>query len=397
MNALLSSLKILDFATLLPGPAATMILADLGANVLRVESATRPDLLRVLPPYVIKEKRYSYYHAFINRCKKSITLDLKNKESLPIIEKLVKEYDIVVEQFRPGVMKRLGLGYEDLKKINPKIIYCSLTGYGQTGPLKDRAGHDINYLSLAGIMSYSGRKKQVPNTVGIQIADVGGGSYNTVVGILAAVVNRMVTGKGQYIDVSMFDCLFPYQGIASSREFTDEDSITYENDRLNGGSLYDYYETSDGRYISFGGIEPQFFNNFCDVIGLPELKARGIDQTGCVEESKKKVSERIKSQTREYWVKKFEGIDVCLEPVLTFAEAIESEHVKSRELIVEVPGPDGIKVRQPAMPIKFSDYSPDYSQCGCALGEHNVEIMKSIGYTDSQIAEIKSKGVFGPA
>jgi crotonobetainyl-CoA:carnitine CoA-transferase CaiB-like acyl-CoA transferase len=305
MSALLSSIKILDFATLLPGPAATMILADLGADVLMVESATRPDLLRILPPYVIKEKRYSYYHAFINRNKKSITLDLKNKDSLPIIEKLVREYDIIVEQFRPGVMKRLGLSYEDLKKINPKIIYCSLTGFGQTGPLKDRAAHDINYLSLAGIMSYSGRKKHGPNVMGIQLADVGGGSYNTVVGILAAVVNRMATGKGQYIDVSMTDCLFPYQGIASSREFTDEEPITYENERLNGGSLYDFYKTADGKYISFGGIEPQFFNNFCDVTGLEELKARGIDQTGCVEESKKKVAERIKTQTRDYWLEKF--------------------------------------------------------------------------------------------
>ncbi len=397
MDSLLSNLKILDFTTLLPGPFATMMLADMGADVLRIESPTRVDLLRFLPPFLDKEGKYSYGHAYLNRNKKSLALDLKNKDSFSIVEKLIMEYDIVVEQFRPGVMDRLGLSYGKLSSINPKIIYCSLTGYGQTGPSKDKPGHDINYLSAAGVMSYSGRKSTGPILMGVQVADVGGGSYNSIVGILAAVIHRMTTGKGQHIDVSMTDCLFPYQMVAASRVFGGEDHPDYENDRLNGGSLYDFYKTSDGKYVSFGGIEPQFFINFCDILGLDDLKPAGIDQPGNLENAKKKIADVFKTETQDYWVEKFKDIDVCFEPVLTFAEATESDHAKSRELVVEVEGPEGKKVNQLAMPIKFSEFKPEYDDYGHQLGEDTFDVMKSLGYSDTEIDEIKSKGVFGPA
>ncbi len=396
MEKLLSELKILDFTTLLPGPFATMMLADMGADIIRIESPTRVDLLRFMPPFVDDECKYSYGNAYVNRNKKSIAMDLKNKDSFPIIERLIQDYDIIVEQFRPGVMDRLGLSYEKLSSINPKIIYCSLTGFGQTGPLKNKPGHDINYLSVAGAMSYSGRKSSGPNVMGIQVADIGAGSYNTIVGVLAAAIHRMTTGRGQYIDVSMTDGIFPYQVMAASKEFGGLDAIDYESDILNGGSLYDFYKTADDKYVSFGGIEPQFFSNFCDVLGLDDLKQYGIDQGGNLDEAKKRVADIFKTETRDYWVKKFENVDVCFEPVLTFAEAVKSEHAKSRELVIEVEGPGGKPVKQLAMPIKFSGFEPDYSKYGRKLGEDTAEVMKELGYSDAEIQEIKTKGVFGP-
>lgn len=189
----LASLKVLDFSTLLPGPFASLLLADMGAEVLRIESPTRMDLLRVLPPH---DQGVSASHAYLNRNKRSLALDLKQPEALEVIKQLLQDHDIVLEQFRPGVMDRLGLGYEDLKAINPKLIYVSITGYGQTGPYKDRAGHDINYLALAGLSSYTGRADSGPVPLGMQVADVAGGSLHGVIGLLAAVIARQQTGQG---------------------------------------------------------------------------------------------------------------------------------------------------------------------------------------------------------
>ena len=206
MTQPLKGLKVLDFSTLLPGPYATQLLADMGAEVLRVESPTRPDLLKVMPPYVGKGKaKVSAAHATINRNKKSIAIDLKHESAKAIVERLLSEYDIVVEQFRPGVMARLGLDYDALKQKQGKLIYCSITGYGQSGPYRDRAGHDINYLALSGLASYAGRRDTGPILSSTQIADIAGGSHHAVMAILAAVIERQVSGEGQYLDISMSD------------------------------------------------------------------------------------------------------------------------------------------------------------------------------------------------
>ncbi|HEY4714061.1 MAG TPA: CaiB/BaiF CoA-transferase family protein, partial [Aquirhabdus sp.] len=195
-NALLSGLKILDFSTLLPGPFATLMLADMGADVIHIESPSRMDLVRIMPPYADGQ---ATAHAYLNRNKRSVAMDLKDPSNINKIKQLVAEYDIIVEQFRPNVMARLGLDYETLSKINPRLIYCSITGYGQTGSHKDRAGHDINYISLSGIAGHSGRVNGLPPAMGIQIADVAGGSLHGVIGILAAVIERHTSGLGQHI------------------------------------------------------------------------------------------------------------------------------------------------------------------------------------------------------
>jgi len=394
MKALLSNLKILDFTTLLPGPFATMYLADLGADVLRIESPSRPDLIRLMPPYVDENKKISCFHSYLNRNKKSIALDLKHKDSFVIIERLVKTYDVIVEQFRPGAMERLGLSYKRLSAINSKIIYCSLTGYGQNGPLSNRAGHDINFMSLSGIMSYSGKKECGPNLMGIQIADISG-SYNTAISILAALINRMGAGKGQYIDVSMLDCLFPYHAISAIKELCGEAKVGYETELLNGGSLYDFYETADGEYLSFGGLEAKFFERFCDVLGIEELKEGGITQLSKLSDSKKKVVDLIRSKPRDYWIQKFKAADVCVEPILSFREAIDTDHAKERGLLVEVPCSQNENVTQIAHPVKYSDFKPVYKRCGAKLGEDTFEVMRSLGFSNDEIRNFKEKGVLG--
>jgi len=209
----LANVKILDFSTLLPGPFGTLVLADLGAQILRVEAPGRTDLARIIGEL---DGDASYAHRYLNRSKKSIGLDLKKPDAIEIVKQLIAEYDVVVEQFRPGVMDKLGLGYQVLKAINPKLIYCSLTGYGQTGPYKDRGGHDNNYLAIAGTQDYSRRVNTAPVPAGIQIADVAGGSMHLVAGLLAAVIQRLETGIGQQIDISITDAAFSLNVFAAS-------------------------------------------------------------------------------------------------------------------------------------------------------------------------------------
>ena len=313
----LTGLKILDFSTLLPGPYATLMLGDMGAEIIKISSPDKPDIVADYPPY-IEGTNITANQAWLGRNKKNLFLNLKTEEGKEIVKKLVKEYDIIMEQFRPGVMDRLGLGYEELKKINPKIIYCSLTGYGQTGPMKNSAGHDINYLARSGNMNYSGRKSTGPVLTNMQIADIGVGSLHSVIGILAAVHYRTVTGKGQFIDISMFDGLIPFHAMEGAGFLAGGKEPERESTRLNGGSAYDFYETKDGRYISVGSLEPKFWKNFCECVNLPEL----IEKTVMPEETenmKNIIRKRILEKTLKEWQDIFQGKDVCVEPVLTMS------------------------------------------------------------------------------
>ncbi|MCX5855089.1 MAG: CaiB/BaiF CoA-transferase family protein, partial [Deltaproteobacteria bacterium] len=348
----LEELKILDFTTLLPGPYATMVLADLGADVLRIISGTRPDLVAFFPPF-IPGTDISSAHAYLGRGKRCITLNLKDSRAVQIVHRLIADYDIIIEQFRPGVMEKFGLDYPRLKGINPSIIYCSITSYGQTGPLCARAGHDINFLARSGVMSYSGRKEHGPALPGIQIADIASGSNNAIIGILSAVIHRKRTGRGQHIDVSMTDGMMAFNAVFAASYLVGGKEPGPEGTLLNGGSLYDFYETKDGRYISVGSIEPPFFAEFCRVIDCPELIPGGIEPPD-VEPAKRKIREAIRARTRDEWVELFRHVDACVEPVLSLSESLNDDHARERRLVVDVRLPDGGSVRQPANPVKFT-------------------------------------------
>ena len=300
MNGALGNLKILDFSTLLPGPYASLLLADMGAKVIKISSSSRPDIVADYPPFV-DGTNLSANQAWLGRNKKNLFLNLKNPKAIDIVKELIMEYDIILEQFRPGVMDKLGLGYEELKKINPKLIYCSLTGYGQTGLLSQNAGHDINYLARSGNMAHAGKENIGPVLTNMQIADVCAGSMNSVVGILAAVNYRNMTGEGQYIDISMYDGLIPFNAMDGAGFLVSGEEPKREKQRLNGGCIYDFYETKDGEYLSVGCLEPQFWREFCILIDREEYIEGSVFPED-IDNVKEDIRNIIKSKTRDEWM-----------------------------------------------------------------------------------------------
>lgn len=388
----LDDLKILDFSTLLPGPYATLMLADMGAEVLKISSASRPDIVLDYPPF-IGDTGVSASQAWLGRNKKTMFLNLKTGEGKAVVKELVKEYDIVLEQFRPGVMEKLGLGYEDLKAVNPKLIYCSLTGYGQTGPLRDAAGHDINYMSRSGIISQAGRRKSGPSLMNFQIADIAVGSMNSVIGILAAVNYRKNTGKGQYIDVAMMDGCVPFNSLDGAGFLVSGKEPKREGERLNGGCIYDFYETKDGEYLSVGSLEPQFWSRFCTAIGREDL-IEGTVYPPNIDEVKAEIRGILKKKTRDEWVEVFSHYDACVQPVLNLKEALlEDEQVKEREMVVDVKLPlhEDVSVKQLATAVKLSECPCEYKFAGYPAGYHTKEVIEQLGM---DYAELKAKGVF---
>jgi crotonobetainyl-CoA:carnitine CoA-transferase CaiB-like acyl-CoA transferase len=397
MTTPLSSLKILDFTTLLPGPFATMMLADLGADVVRVEAPDRPDRVRFLPPL---DGETSAWHGVLNRNKRSIALNLKQPEAVEVVKRLVAKdgggFDIVLEQFRPGVMARLGVGYEALRAVNPGLIYCAITGYGQTGPFQQRAGHDNNYLALSGLMSHSGRKESGPPPFGAQIADIGGGSFGAITGILTAVIHRHVTGQGQQVDISMLDMAIAWQAHAISQYLVGGEAPTPESWALNGGSFYDYYQTADGRYLSVGSLEPKFWQGFCTALNRPDLISRGLDQSPENQQGlKADIQEEIGKRPLSFWQSLFVENDVCVEPVLTIPEMLNHPQVQARNMVVDVPKPDGSTKQQIANPFKFSEGEAAYRWVGTAVGAHTDEILREAGYTPYQIENARNRGICG--
>lgn len=359
---LLSNLKIIDFSTLLPGPFATLMLADLGAEVIHVQRPT--------------EAKVSIMDNYLNRSKSSITLDLKKEESIEKIKKLVKDYDIILEQFRPGVMERLGLGYEQLKEVNSKIIYCSLTGFGQTGPYRDRPGHDINYVSMAGLASYSGTKLHGPANVGTQIADIAGGSLHAAIGILSAVIYRERTGKGQSLDISMTDCSLTLNAVSAPSYFVDGKNPEPEGTLLNGGTFYGYFKTKDSRYFSVGSLEPKFRKFLCEGIGQEDLFELSMSHDPVdMNKFKQALKEAFLSKTFEEWQEIFGKIEACVEPVLTFEEVCDHPHTVARGMIIDVPDLEGGYQKQIACPIKSSVFTPEYKHIGLQPGANNNDIL----------------------
>lgn len=384
----LTGYKVLDFSTLLPGPYATMTLADLGAEVLKISGKDKYDLVVNWPP-MIEGASVTGVQAWLGRGKKTIHLNLKKPAAVEAVKKLVMEYDIIVEQFRPGVMKKLGLGYEELSRINPKIIYCSITGYGQTGPFSMKAGHDINYISRSGIGASAGRKEGGPSLYNFQIADVAGGSLNAVTGILAAIIYRERTGNGQYIDVSMQDSILPFNSMDGAAYFAGGEIPSRESGLLNGGGIYDFYQTADGGYMSVGSLEPKFFAALCDGLGFPQWRDGKILKTDTpgVKAAFRKV---FLSKTLQEWTAVFSELDACVEPVMNLEEASRDEHLQSRGMWpeVEIPLTDGQKITQMGSPIHLSESPVQYRHAGFPEGYHTREVLRGLGYSDEEITEM---------
>ncbi|MFJ8237909.1 CaiB/BaiF CoA transferase family protein [Ureibacillus sp. NPDC094379] len=391
--SILKGLKILDFSSVLPGSLATKMFADYGAEIIHVESSRKVDLMRIMPPY--NKDQESYVHQYVNRSKRSISLNLKEPEAVELIKMLINEYDIVIEAFRPGVMKRLGLDYDSLKEENPKLIYCSITGYGQNGPYRTRPGHDNNYLSVAGVLEHSRLKGKKPVAMGIQIADIAGGSMHAAVGVLAAALYREKNGEGKYIDISMTDAVFSMNALYGAAFLGSGHLPKPEEEILNGGTFYDYYQTKDGRYFSVGSLEPQFRKILCEALDIPELIQSTFNDSSYTQKRfKEAVSDAFLSKNFDEWLEIFnEDFHGCVEPVLTIEEACAHPQIKARDMLIEIPINDGTKQKQIGAAIKFSQVEPTYKFVGAKLGEHTDEILLECGLTVEQISTLRKKGV----
>ncbi|WDD96637.1 CaiB/BaiF CoA transferase family protein [Thalassomonas actiniarum] len=352
MNKPLQGLKVLDFSSLLPGPYATGLLADMGAEVLRIDPPDRQDMVKNVKP-AFKDSSYAYLT--LQRNKQSRTLDLKQPAAITQIKSLVAEYDILVEQFRPGVMAKLGLDFDTLSAINPELIYCSISGYGQTGPYKDKAGHDINYLALSGLASFSGTKETGPVLSGTQIADIAGGSHHAVMAILAAVIQRSTTGLGQHLDISMTDAAFALTGLFGAGAVGLGVDPDLGGTLLNGGSFYDYYQTLDERYLSVGSLEPKFARLFFQTLGQADWLERACSSDNTQQTLlKQDISKVISQKTLQNWLTLFTPLDACVEPVLTVSEAAHSPLMAERNMVNEITLDSGENIKQIAAVIKFN-------------------------------------------
>lgn len=387
---LLKGVRVLDLTRLLPGPFCTMIMADFGAEVIKVEEPGKGDYVRELPPLL---SGVGTRHLVVNRGKKSLTLNLKAPEGKKIFRNLTSQTDIILEGFRPGVMERLGLGYETLKKENSRLIYCAITGYGQDGPFREQAGHDINYISTAGVMANIGLSGGPPVIPGVQVADLGG-AMMALAGILMALFGRERTGEGQMVDISMTDAAF-LLGLDAASQYAMLRKIPLRGgERLTGGdACYQVYRTKDERFISVGALEKKFWVNLCRALKREDL----IDELHAPANRQKELiqifQEIFATRTLAEWIEVLEPADACCAPVLTMEETFRHPQLQSRKMILNVEHSSLGMIQQPGIPIKISDTPGEISPYAPALGEHTAEILTSLGYHPQAIEDLHNRGI----
>ena len=399
-DSALGDVKVLDLTRLLPGGFCSLLLADLGADVLKVEDTAMGDYVRWAPPYHGDEEQgelgtRSALYLALNRGKRSIRLDLKSVDGREALLRLVEAYDVVLDGFRPGVLERLGVGYEVMRERNAGIVYCAITGYGQTGPNTQRSGHDMNYLGLIGLLGLTGEPGGRPIQSAGQIADLGGGGLMAAFGVLAALNERRRSGEGQIVDVSMADGALSWLAMVAAQYLCDGRPPGRGEGQLNGGILCYYpYEAADG-WVTCGALEPKFWAAFCNGVGRPDLVERQFEAPGST--AWEEVAAVFRSRTREEWRAFADEHDCCIEPVLGLDEALDSELVREREMVVELEQPEIGKVRLLGAPVKLGRTPADPRRPAPAFGEHTDEVLREVGYGEEEIAAMKESGaVAGP-
>jgi alpha-methylacyl-CoA racemase len=391
----LSDVKVLDLTRLLPGGFCSLLLADLGAEVLKVEDTGMGDYIRWAPPYYGSEEEQelgtrSALYLALNRGKRSVRLDLKSEAAREALLRLVERHDVVLDGFRPGVLDKLGVGYERLREANPGVVYCAITGYGQDGPYAQRAGHDMNYLGLVGLLGLTGAQGGPPVQSAGQIADIGGGALMAALGVLAALHERRRSGEGQMVDVSMADGALSWLALVAGRYFCDGEVPRRGEQQLAGGLLcYLPYEAADG-WVTCGALEPKFWKAFCEGVGRPDLTEVQFEAPGS--DAHRQVAEVFRSRTRAEWKAFNDEHDCCIEPILDVDEALDSELVRAREMVVELQQPRLGTVRQLGFPVKMSRTPGDPTRPAPAFGEHTDEVLHEAGYSEQEIAAMKESG-----
>jgi len=375
----LDGITVIDLSRLLPGPYCSMILADHGARVIAVE-----------------DKRFladGLFFNLINRNKEHMSLNLKTEKGREIFYRLIEKADVLLEGFRPGVVDRLGVGYESVKQANPKIIYCSITGYGQDGPFRDRVGHDVNYLSYAGVLDLIGEKDHPPAIPGVQIADIAGGGMNAALGILLALLARGNTGKGQYIDISMTDGMVGFLPAALFfRQLTGQEPRRADGLLSHRYACYNTYETADGRYLSIGAVENRFWKQLCDTLEIPEYGPLQYDDQRR-EEILQYMRKTFKQRTLDEWDAILADLDICWGIIQSTKEVLEDPLFLERETVVEIEGQDGKKSKTLGVTVKLSETPGTIRTPPVNFGESTAAILKEFGYSPEEIKELEENEV----
>ena len=391
----LSDVRVLDLTRLLPGGFCSLLLADFGADVVKVEDTGMGDYVRWAPPYYGSEEQQalgtrSALYLALNRGKRSIRLDLKSERGRDAFRRLARDRDVVLESFRPGVLEKLGCGYMALRDANPRLVYCAITGYGQTGPNTQRAGHDTNYLGLNGLLGLTGERGGRPIQPAGQIADIGGGALMAAFAVMAALRERERSGQGQLVDVSMTDGSLTWLCMVAAQYLCD--GVLPERGRgsLNGGiACYLPYEAADG-WVTCGALEPKFWRNFCEGVARRDL----IDKQFVAPDSEhgRAIAEVFKQRTRDEWKAFNDEHDAMIEPILDLDEALDSELVREREMVVEMEQPELGPVRLLGLPIRLSRTAGDAAHPAPALGEHTEQVLAEAGFSEHEVAALIDSG-----
>jgi alpha-methylacyl-CoA racemase len=395
MSLPLDGVRVLDLSRLLPGGFDSLLLADFGAEVLKVEDTGMGDYVRWAPPYYGSEEQTplgtrSAIYLGLNRNKRSIRLDLKQEGARQALLKLTESADVLVESFRPGVLDRLGVGYDVLRQANPALVYCPITGYGQDGPNRDRAGHDMNYLGLNGVLGLTGEAGGPPIQSGAQIADLGGGGLMAAVGILAALQEARRSGQGQVVDISMTDGSLAWLVMEAARYYGSGEVPKRGDIMLSGGIIcYRPYEAKDG-WVTCGALEPKFWAAFCRGVDREDLIEHQFEKPGS--DAHKQVIEIFKTRTRDEWKAFNDEHDAMIEPVLDLDEALESGLVREREMTVTYEQPEIGEVTQLGFPIKLSGTPASVHRPAPALGEHTAEVLGEAAYSGEEIQALEESG-----
>ncbi len=394
MTQPLSGIRVLDLSRLLPGAYASQMLADFGADVIKIEEPGIGDYGRVL---LAGSNDMNLYFLAINRNKRSMTLNLKSTEGREAFLRLVRGADVVLESFRPGVMERLGLGYEQLKEAQPGIVYCAISGYGQDGPYRLRAGHDLNYAGYAGLLHYNRGRNGEPTMPPTQIGDLAGGSFMAVIGILTALMGRAQSGEGRMVDVSMTEGVMALLPTAATTYLSMGVAPAPGKGALDGGlPCYNIYETQDGKHVTLGALEYKFWHTFCTRIGhLELLPFHAPVGPGEREEAIEMLRAIFKTKTRDEWLTELADIDGCLGPVYTLEEALNDPHAVERgtSVTAQVSSEDERRFRTlPSLP-RISGVEQEQRYPPPTLGEHTDALLAEVGYSQAEIEQMRTGGV----
>ncbi|MGH2661814.1 MAG: CaiB/BaiF CoA transferase family protein [Actinomycetota bacterium] len=385
MNGPLQDVRILDLTRLLPGNYCTLLLADLGADVVKVEEPGLGDYIRWMPPMVDGQ---GAAHRALNRGKRSITLNLKATEGADLLKRLVREADALVEGFRPGVLDRLGVGYDSLSAENPRLVYAAITGYGQDGPYRDRAGHDINYTGYAGVLHATGEPAGPPVLPSVQVGDLGGGMAGAI-GLTAALLEASRTGRGRLVDVSMFDVVTSWGAVLMSWHLATGQVPPRGAMELGGGlACYRVYRTGDGKWLAVGALEGQFWRALCEALDLEDL----VDVQyvpARQEEIATRLAARLQERSRDEWVEALAGLETCVGPVNDMAEAVADPQLRHRGMVAEVEG----KPVGPGPAITLPDAEAKPLTPAPELGQHTDEVLGELGLSAEELSKLRTRGV----